>query len=1173
MLLLLDTSLSTLQENLRNERRTSPSQLWSSTALHKSISKQIFQLIAPADLLEIFQLVFNSPINNVIDDRHCNFNCMSYKNKSFHVNQDRNSMDDLRLSEKFEIFVAHFMKPSSWITVTNSNNKNNNNNNNNIDNDNNSNRNDNRNNNVNNTNNHNNNDNDKNNNNNNNNNDTHNKRDTRSYSGYSGGDYRIENIDDTNSNKDKTSIGWTIFSFLLIALETARKMTTSIPNNYSSISNPNAHLQNFLCDRNDIERNRSNVNKTSINNNHNNSDNYNFNSFDLNDNIEISDSLAKVIIILFLVKRVSIPLLLPIQLRLFSAIPDFEFTSLGKINKPTSYNKNVICDQSIQAFHKKLYTKNITINKDYYEEKEMMSKNKMKRLIRLNRKKEKIRSLNDTNNTTISSNCSQLSSTPHRNNTQIDETKPITKCFSRQFESIFQFQIHCDTLLRPHCAVVNSLLQSLEKSVDPLRLLYSAGDVSADVATSSSSSSFPFSHPSSSSPSRNNDHNAEINNNSSSSCNKNGINNNNNDNNNGRMGMVRDTADGTITIFSSPSSPKSRSVSPKLNTNSPKLHLEPAKVRTASRTDSPKLCTDSPKPPRASLKVRVDSPIVRTYSPKARTDSMTVLNVPDQCLNHVEVEEENEEKRKQLSISNILNGCSDKSAVLLIPLNNNDLKGLELLVAAAIQRFERVREAVLSNINKWMNPAPIWEGHNVRTGLGTESPKPWDGLKRNRGEAGVKRINARRDLLEEKLLKNLPSEADLVLVRQSMERNNGNGVSTRPLAAEDSEFLLQAIQEEREGSKSNVGVGVDSDMNASHINTHDVPSVFSNTKSQSMGSDQIESTGLDQVTIVKDAERKEKAKTEGLIGFIKKEEQDVIKRNNEDEGEGEKESEDGNNDETGNKEGEGDEEEQEEEEKEKVNDEVKVDGLDALRDSARMTAIQLMRDSLNMKSGLKNDSLRTQNRKSLSIIVPSNSSMPSSKLPTPVPPPPSAVRAKRTDLFSLAHQIIYPDLRTVDHEMRFRSTVTSSLSSGLLALARSNGIIFPPPSSSFTSSSSSISSHSQSQSQSHCSSSKYSSTSPRRSSSSPPPSSSSSTASTPRRLLLSSKGNIFNAPETDDQKRKKNEDKKRIEAEEKEEESALLLLMKPLGALLDGTLLNAISWQHRLVRYTILIFF
>ena len=591
-------------------------------------------------------------------------------------------------------------------------------------------------------------------------------------------------------------------------------------------------------------------------------------------------------------------------------------------------------------------------------------------------------------------------------------------------------------------------------------------------------------------------------------------------------------------------------LSPKVRTDSPNARTGTDSPNARAGADSPKARTDSPNArtgtdsPKASA--GADSPKARAFSPKVRTDSIIVPNIMDAAP--VDGIRGSEEKRSRLSVSLLLNSCRDSNATLLIPLNNNDLKRLELLVAAAISRFEKIREAVLADINFWMNSVPIWEHQDVRTVKGSDSPKPWDGLRRNRGEAGERRISARRNLLEEKLLKNLPSEADLILVRIAMEKKNETvDVDPKPLAAEDSVFLFQAILEEREGRIDSMCPVGSTDLGGSTFNSGVL--VRSDTENQSKESDNMsskigeEGKGTEGCSDIGVAE--------GINAHTNKEKVE-IKSDDEYENEKEEEKEEEDDDEG--------EEEDVEDEEEMTDEKIGINKGRAADDS-RTTSIQLMRDSLQTKIGLANSLTRTQNGKVLSIIVPSYSTS-VSKLPTPVPPYPSVVRAKRTDLSSLAKGIIYPDLRALDREMRFRSTVTSSLSSGLLALAKSNGIIFtpPPPSSSFQS----HIAHSQSNflnPKIAASSSPH----PLSSASPHPPSSASSTASTPRRLLLAPKGNIFNTPETDEEKRKRKDSEKRVESEGKKEEEALLLMMKPMGAILDGTLVSALSWQYRYV--------
>jgi hypothetical protein len=147
--------------------------------------------------------------------------------------------------------------------------------------------------------------------------------------------------------------------------------------------------------------------------------------------------------------------------------------------------------------------------------------------------------------------------------------------------------------------------------------------------------------------------------------------------------------------------------------------------------------------------------------------------------------------------------------------------------------------------------------------------------------------------------------------------------------------------------------------------------------------------------------------------------------------------------------------------------------------------------------------------KDISRSPTSTTYTPALSAPAPAPAPSSS--SKRTDMSSLGHQMIHPDLSFIDQEMRFREHVTATYSSGLLSLAKANGIVFNPQST---------------------------------------PSSTSSYS----RGSKGSKGS----------KRGKGSG---VTSEEqlKEEEGALMLLMQPMQALLDGTLLSAVSWQCRYV--------
>jgi hypothetical protein len=146
------------------------------------------------------------------------------------------------------------------------------------------------------------------------------------------------------------------------------------------------------------------------------------------------------------------------------------------------------------------------------------------------------------------------------------------------------------------------------------------------------------------------------------------------------------------------------------------------------------------------------------------------------------------------------------------------------------------------------------------------------------------------------------------------------------------------------------------------------------------------------------------------------------------------------------------------------------------------------------------------NGKDISGSPTSTTYTPALSAPAPAPAPSSS--SKRTDMSSLGHQMIHPDLSFIDQEMRFREHVTATYSSGLLSLAKANGIVFNPQS---TPSSSSLSS----------------------------------------RGSKGSKGGKGSGVTSEEQM--------------KEEEGALMLLMQPMQALLDGTLLSAVSWQCRYV--------
>ena len=182
--------------------------------------------------------------------------------------------------------------------------------------------------------------------------------------------------------------------------------------------------------------------------------------------------------------------------------------------------------------------------------------------------------------------------------------------------------------------------------------------------------------------------------------------------------------------------------------------------------------------------------------------------------------------------------------------------------------------------------------------------------------------------------------------------------------------------------------------------------------------------------------------------------------------------------------------------------------------------------------------------KAMSSSPSSTTYIPSAAASVPLPyslPLPVSSSAMRTDMSCLAYQLIHPDMRSIDREMRFRESVTSTYAKGLLSLATANGIVFAPKhtpssSSSFTPSSSSTSFN--------------------------PSSSCSSSSTTGIGLQCASSGDWqrryppMNGNESGGG---------RESSGESEEDKAMMLLMQPMQALLDGTLLSAVSWQCRFV--------
>lgn len=108
----------------------------------------------------------------------------------------------------------------------------------------------------------------------------------------------------------RNNIGWAVLDSLLVHLEKARKMTSNTSNLSVSSYRP--------------EVSRSLVSNFRM---------HHQTSLTTGEEEVLSDSLAKVVVILFLVKRVSIPLLAQLQRRLFCLEPDFE-TSAPVLEAP-----------------------------------------------------------------------------------------------------------------------------------------------------------------------------------------------------------------------------------------------------------------------------------------------------------------------------------------------------------------------------------------------------------------------------------------------------------------------------------------------------------------------------------------------------------------------------------------------------------------------------------------------------------------------------------------------------------------------------------------------------------------------------------------------------------------------------------------------------------------------
>ena len=99
LLLLHDASISMLQEKLHNEERTSPSSLWSTTTLHRSILCQLFRIIAPPELCDAFQKVFSTPLHST----------------------KQNTDEKMNQFALLDLLVSRYMKPYTWMSGYRSN--------------------------------------------------------------------------------------------------------------------------------------------------------------------------------------------------------------------------------------------------------------------------------------------------------------------------------------------------------------------------------------------------------------------------------------------------------------------------------------------------------------------------------------------------------------------------------------------------------------------------------------------------------------------------------------------------------------------------------------------------------------------------------------------------------------------------------------------------------------------------------------------------------------------------------------------------------------------------------------------------------------------------------------------------------------------------------------------
>ena len=384
MLLLHDTSVSTLQEKLRNEGRISPSQLWSSAALHRTILNQLFRIVSPEELFKSFQSVFLSPSSaeKLLQNNGCS------------------QVDGINKYDHFQSLVAKYLNPTAWVSG-NSN--------------------------------------------------------AHCPSSSSSSSSRYSH-DKNSSNNNST--GWVLFNALLIELETTRKMASSISRNVKS---PNInHL------RNSSYAQSIRMSGPITNRNHG--------SASSPEESDDSDSISKIIVISFLVKRVSTPLLQQLQLRLFCGKSDYE-TPPPLIQE----SKPVIIGEGLDKFTQYNINRDKKLNEDMGEDIE--EKESRKSIKRRTKKMNKLAKINELN---------QNKSSPSK--TTDEKPAHVIQHSTSSIGDNPNDSIIPNTLWHQKAVAYGSMvtsLQSSEKSARvSIRLIHSVGGAGLELLPSSSSTSF-----------------------------------------------------------------------------------------------------------------------------------------------------------------------------------------------------------------------------------------------------------------------------------------------------------------------------------------------------------------------------------------------------------------------------------------------------------------------------------------------------------------------------------------------------------------------------------------------------------------------------------------------------------------------------------------------------------